>query len=75
MYGFLLLFPFVSTESLIMNGQYVIFFITETSIYSFYDRFDHPPMRRIHPEELICQSDSYENALMIVNALNEYGEI
>jgi len=56
-----------------MNGQYVVFFIPESSLYAFYDRFDRPPMRRIQPEEIKCNCNDYEDAQMIVDALNDQG--
>jgi len=58
-----------------MNGQYVVFFIPESGMYAHYDRFDRPPMRRIQPEEIKCNCNFLEDALMIVEALNEQGFI
>jgi hypothetical protein len=58
-----------------MNGQYVIFFIPETSFYSFFDRFDRPPMRKIHEDEIICRTDTLTNAQLVTDCLNEQGLI
>ncbi len=58
-----------------MNPQYIVFFIPETSFYSLYDRFDRPPMRKIHEEEIICRCDDLTKAQLVCDALNEQGLI
>jgi len=58
-----------------VNGQYVIFFIPETSIYTFYDRFDRPPMRPVLDDDVICQCHTITNAHLVVDALNHQGLI
>jgi hypothetical protein len=58
-----------------MNFQYVVYFITQTSVYDFYDRHDTRPLRRIQPEEVICHVPNLEYTLMVVDALNDQGLI
>lgn len=58
-----------------MNFQYVVFFIPEISVYSFYDRYDTRPLRKIQPEEIICTCRTLEDTGMVVKALNDQGLI
>lgn len=58
-----------------MNFQYVIFFIPETSVYSFYDRYDTRPLRHIQPEEVVCHCPNLEWTNTVVDALNDQGLI
>lgn len=58
-----------------MNGQYVIFFIPEVGMYSFYDRYDRPPMRKILEDDIIARCDTFTNANMVVDSLNSEGLI
>jgi hypothetical protein len=51
--------------------RYVLFFIPETSTYALWDRLNPPPMRKIHPEDIICYCDSYERANEVFTALTE----
>lgn len=44
-------------------------------MYSFYDRFDRPPLRKIEADDEIARCDTITNAHLIVDALNELGLI
>lgn len=64
----------VSNHTLI-EQRFLIYFIPEVNHYSMHDRIQPMPMRPIENDDIICTTNSLENALIVTDALNEQGLI
>lgn len=58
-----------------IENRYIIYFVPDLSIYTFFDKYLGQPLQRVHHDDYICKCDTLTNAHLVVDALNSEGLI